>query len=359
MVTPAAANLKKIKYKELTWNISFFLGRERVTHSMPILITTGIILYVDRILRQEIIFDSSALTCTVFVVHVLNICRSRIAHIDEHNTMQHALASMQNNNTLSTVPVLEIAGSMETGMHGMCLGIYSLCSILLLLDFDPTSILDSNGSVFSNPMMMSVSTIVLNCLFVGLTMQIPISEGTFMLPWKIMVRSFLFVMLSIFWTYCIGIHDSSIMMSTRSYPYYYNPVLKKKFVQPFTPCQLRFLVVLFTDGWLLVFTGTSMLIIMSKHLSNLVQVVSSSSYSYSDIEAADACGFHENGEQGNENKDLSAAEDGHTVNAEDTGHTSRHHEDTQKISSTDRMSSDNDVLAMFRLAQKASSGSGR
>ena len=57
---------------------------------------------------------------------------------------------------------------------------------------------------------MSVSTIVLNCLFGGLTMQIPISEGTFMLPWKIMVCSFLFVMLSIFWTYCTGIHDSSI-----------------------------------------------------------------------------------------------------------------------------------------------------
>ncbi len=42
----------------------------------------GLALYMDRVLRREVIFDSSALTCTVFLAHVLNICRSSIAHVD-------------------------------------------------------------------------------------------------------------------------------------------------------------------------------------------------------------------------------------------------------------------------------------
>jgi hypothetical protein len=56
--------------------VIFLISRESVMRSVAALIGTGIALYLDRLIRRESIFDSSALTCTVFVAHVLNLCRS-------------------------------------------------------------------------------------------------------------------------------------------------------------------------------------------------------------------------------------------------------------------------------------------
>lgn len=53
-----------------------------MTRSIPLLIVLGLVLYVDRIVRREVILDSSALVATMFVAHVLNVCRSSIAHVD-------------------------------------------------------------------------------------------------------------------------------------------------------------------------------------------------------------------------------------------------------------------------------------
>jgi hypothetical protein len=62
--------------------IIVLMSREWATHSILTLIFLGMCLYVDSMVWQEVIFDSSALTCTIFVTHVLNICRSKIAHVD-------------------------------------------------------------------------------------------------------------------------------------------------------------------------------------------------------------------------------------------------------------------------------------
>lgn len=373
------------------------MSRERVTHSMPILILIGIILYVERILRQEVIFDSSALTCTVFAIHVLNICRSSIAHIDGEISATATSSNISSSALFESSSVRD--GDLMMGIHGwVCMVMYSASSILLLLDFDLAGFLElHNGknnrllltTTTNNPMMMMrVSTIVLNCLFVGLTMQVPISESVFMLPWKIMMRSFLFVMLSIFWTYCIGIHDSSVMMCTRSYPYFYNTVLKKKFVQPFTPCQLRFLVLLFIDGWLLLITGTIMCIIMSRHLSNLISIVcsnSSTAATTTAISSNDSVVDLEQQQQQiprndesanlllfNDDPDDDGYDDGGCENDDDEVHhcggdsgtktaiataamkgtsSSGHHHHQQR----NHQQQDSDVVAMFRLAQQKAS----
>ncbi len=50
--------------------------------SIPTLIFLGLTLYVDLIVLQEAIIDSSALTCTNFAAHILNLCRSSIAHVN-------------------------------------------------------------------------------------------------------------------------------------------------------------------------------------------------------------------------------------------------------------------------------------
>jgi hypothetical protein len=57
-----------------------------VTRSIPLLIFLGLLLYVDRIVRREVILDSSALVATVFVAHLLNVCRSSIAHVDSFSS---------------------------------------------------------------------------------------------------------------------------------------------------------------------------------------------------------------------------------------------------------------------------------
>ena len=65
-----------------TLGLILLMSRVWVMHSIPTMIFLGLLLYVDRVLRKESIFDASALTCTVFVAHLLNVCRSSIAHVD-------------------------------------------------------------------------------------------------------------------------------------------------------------------------------------------------------------------------------------------------------------------------------------
>ena len=289
--------------------------REWAMHSLPTLILIGIFLYVDRVIRAEMIFDSSALTCTVFVTHILNVCRSKIAHIDDFTTSAVVDASERNlllfgsssrNGTATeTLHMQEV--SWWWWQQQVVLGAYCAVSNLLLLDLDVSAGASSAGSTSchskkdapaagacflqghvshsssSSPSskQLRISTVVLHCLFVGTLLQIPVNKEEFMLPWKVLARSFTFVVLAICWTYSVGIHEMSVHV--RSYPYFYNPVLQGKIVQPFTPCQLRFLVVLFLDGWFLLATAIAMVCIVTRQMSVLMaqvaQAASSSSSS--------------------------------------------------------------------------------
>lgn len=278
--------------------IIILMSREWATHSIPTLILLSIFLYVDRIVRQEIIFDSSALTCTVFVTHVLNICRSKIAHVDP--LISSTLSSSVNSTTAAVEEALLASDALMMRRNNsgtplpiswwwqqqIVLAAYCTVSTLLLLNIDissPSAMffhhscnkrdqqqLQQNQCDSPIPLNngLRVSTIVLHCLFVGTLLQIPVTKEDFMIPWKIVLRSCLFLLLSICWTYAVGIHDSCVQM--RSYPYFYNPVLQGKFVQPFTQCQLRFLVLLFLDSWFLLGTGLLMSCIVARHLSVLV-----------------------------------------------------------------------------------------
>ena len=304
-------------------------------HSLPTLILLGILLYVDRIVRQEVIFDSSALTSTVFVTHVLNVCRSKIAHIDPSSSLLltpaafDALQPLQTSNYTSqfidATAAVASTYSVQSSwwwQQQVFLAIYCAASILLLLNLDvsvyavpPKSscspvipfFLGHAHTATNHQQQLHVSTIVLHCLFVGTLLQIPVGREEFMVPWKIMLRSFVFTSLSICWTYAVGVHEASMHM--RNYPYVFNPVLQGaffflcactlstddaslvsgRFVQPFTPCQLRFLVLLFLDGYFLAATATVMLCIVGKQLSVLVAQLRITSL---DVHASE-CGFEE------------------------------------------------------------------
>ena len=333
--------------------------RDWATHSLPTLILLSIFLYVDRIVRQEVIFDSSALTCTVFVTHILNVCRSKIAHIDPRATsavVESIISSSVAVSNYTTIPSSSAAAAAVPELlllsstssdptlpvqllpphHGeqqrswwwqqqLILAAYCFTSVLLLLNVDisvfaappksscmPVLPLSFLGHQQQHPPTLSslrVSTIVLHCLLVGTLLQVPVEKDGFMLPWKIMARSFLFTVLCICWTYAVGIHEVSFCskfvletlihkvsilpmpsllscllahvsfidqasMQIRSYPYFYNPVLQRQYVQPFTPCQLRFLALLFLDGWFLLATSLTMLVVVGRQLSNLASTLS-------------------------------------------------------------------------------------
>lgn len=232
---------------------------------MPALIIIGIFLYVDRILRQDVIFDSSALTCTVFAIHVLNICRSSIAHIDEVFLQQPLF--LQENASLPIFAASSAAAAARQQQHSrdewhkhIPTAAYCIASILLLLNLDIASIawpsskristscfaafadleepmgdpemqlpcsvgeseagldVPANSSSAAAVTMMRPSTIVLHCILVGTIMQVsPVKDVGFMVPWKIMARSFVFTILCIVWTYAVGIHHACVPIRYSSF----------------------------------------------------------------------------------------------------------------------------------------------
>lgn len=309
------------------------MSREWATHSIPTLILLGIFLYVDRVVRQELIFDSSALTSTVFVTHVLNICRSKIAHIDIDPSSSNAAAAamtllLQHGNQSSVPSSNDNAAVLVDSwwwQQQVVLSAYCIASTLLLLEIDisalsatmllqctpgaseASSLLPTTRqreeqqqhhprqySCLSNHCTkksgLHISTIVLHCLFVGTLLQIPVTKQDFMVPWKIMLRSFLFLVLALGWTYSVGVYNTTswqqqqqrqesmvmiIRRRTRSYPYFLHD--GTLVVQPFTQCQLRFLVLLFLDSWFLVATGAAMTCIVVHNVSILFAHISSPS----------------------------------------------------------------------------------
>lgn len=133
-----------------------------------------------------------------------------------------------------------------------------------------------------NSNVVRISTVVTHCILAGLAMQVRVADAdAFMAPARILTRGFVFYALCVAWTYAVGIRDACI--SIRAYPYYVNPMAQPAmpwnvnnkpascekdddddendavtdrlaavlppYVQPFTPCQLRFAVLLFADRW--------------------------------------------------------------------------------------------------------------
>jgi hypothetical protein len=420
--------------------------------SIPTLILLGLLLYIDRILRRESIFDSSALTCTIFVAHVLNVCRSSIAHVDrplssaalKHispdalplgSSRQHMIMGMlgepsspagaaaaeggsigSNASTLFrnttggatlSVDALWLLRQSERKLSPSTVGkrvggtviplawwqedlvyvLYAVASVLLMLDVDvvswilppsahcnSTHLLRDSGSNNSvawtmaqlrkrlphpgrggtgNGNIVRISTVVTHCILVGLVLQMQVEASVFMTSAKVMVRSLAFMMLSIVWTYAVGIQDAYV--ATRYFPYYVNPYFAQlpssdewdeerssmhagtssgkgltegscrrkqrggsqqqqhqhlshqsqrfhhhqalddsggeammlqqhrtgpmatpdsavysSYIQPFTPCQLRFAVILFSDSWHMPVAAIAMGVIMGDRLQKAV-----------------------------------------------------------------------------------------
>ena len=91
--------------------------------SVPLLMCIALALYMDRVVRQEVIFDSSALTCTVFVAHVINICRSSILHVDDRHSLAYIEGQQQQQvrqmSLLSSVPISSsYSGPTGDVIHG-------------------------------------------------------------------------------------------------------------------------------------------------------------------------------------------------------------------------------------------------
>ena len=343
------------------------IRREWVTRSIPALIFIGLVLYVDRVLRRDVILDSSSLMVTIFVAHLLNICRSSIAHVDilhptaaaaaaapaSPNNVMHAQMALlhetrgmmnhaqsvlspisSNNETaqqhqqqhLYTAALHEPHGSaiflLSWWQEGLVYLTYAALSVLLLAGLDvvsaavsPSSSRKSNRgrhtithqaaalpssfaqlACWHHPTHeqendVRVSTVVAHCIMVGVVLQLGVDKALFMPPAKVMARSFAFTGLSILWTYADSVfHRSASVVAQATTPnrnYQQQQQQQQNihnhqllslcyYVEPFTPCQLRFAVLLFLDGWMLGASALAMVAVMGRKLHAIMGRTSSS-----------------------------------------------------------------------------------
>lgn len=200
-----------------------------------------------------------------------------------------------------------------------------------------TSSTSMGGTGNSN--VVRVSTVVTHCILAGLAVQVRVADAeAFMAPARILARGFVFYALCVAWTYAVGIRDACI--SVRAYPYYVNPMaqpampswrrptslsakqqqqsspssscdgsdeevaveedecrddramacqqhlLPPPYVQPFTPCQLRFAVLLFADRWHFVAAALASGVVVGERVHRAAFSSSSSSCAPSPAAAA-------------------------------------------------------------------------
>lgn len=141
------------------------------------------------------------------------------------------------------------------------------------------------SSTLNPPAPVRISTVVVHCMLVGIVMQIPSTSAAFMAPPRVMARSFAFATLCICWTYAAGVFSSSASFGARismsRNQHHQHPRLPIIYVQPFTPCQLRFFALLFLDGWAMPVAAAAMAIAVGERLHRMASIFSSPSSSSS------------------------------------------------------------------------------
>lgn len=149
-------------------------GREWVTRSIPLLVLVGLALYVDRIVRREVVLDSSALCCTIFMAHVLNVCRSNIAHVDStlpgistpgfrvmesQAGISHSMGFSARNNSI-WVPTQQPFSAQDPPFfsgwqENMVYLSYAVVSMMLLADLDLVSLILPSSMPSSTGIMVA------------------------------------------------------------------------------------------------------------------------------------------------------------------------------------------------------------
>lgn len=194
--------------------------------ALPLLLMLSSLLYLDRVCRQECIFDSNSLLCALYASYVIDSIR--LLHGD--GLLLHVLS---NDSLVGWAALLE------------WVLIVSCCCQTLDLSFMTAH----GGHVRTGFMVVQL------CLF-SLVSQVRLDEEQ-LEAGSVMFRSGSFVVLSIVWTYVVGVPNMVELLNCTSRLSASTFVGSKSgrkgtqtvLVQSFTPCLLRFGAVLILTGW--------------------------------------------------------------------------------------------------------------
>jgi hypothetical protein len=210
----------------------FLLCSTYVSNHILIQLSLIIFLYIDRVVRNEAIFDSNAILCNILTFYIINNFRS------VENTKPHRYLSV------SAVPVI---------CH-ILQGIYCSSAVLLFFGCETyPCIIRKTHSHTAKPYIIIMHGVLLVCI-----VQLPEHGIAFNQHFTI-TRSYAFLLLSIAWSYINGIpYMVKLLQGTPRSPYAVNDGEKdgrynttvSTVVQSFVHCQLMFTAILFvTDAY--------------------------------------------------------------------------------------------------------------
>lgn len=141
----------------------------------PILMGSASVLMIDRIVRAESIFDSNALLCAILASYVIDSIR--IQH--EQSLLFH--------------------GPYGSRYQAVASFVCALVSIALVLDAPWIQ------AQASSPLSQKSWTLVLQIFTLFIVSQTPLQDEHRAEHDHVMMRSFMFLFLSVMWTYTVGI----------------------------------------------------------------------------------------------------------------------------------------------------------
>ena len=191
-----------------------------VMPSGPVLLVVATVLFLDRSIRLENIFDSNAVLCTLHASYMIQSIRQ------------------------CSKPMFVAPPILFSAAQSLLIAI----ATVLTLDLQILPLYDGK---------FKRTAIILETVLLSFIIQAP-CEYSATTGKSLTIQSFVFVMLSLTWTYAVGIHDMVKLLGCSSrvptggvLP----PKSHGKFgthmliVQSFTPCLIRFCPLLFMDGW--------------------------------------------------------------------------------------------------------------
>jgi hypothetical protein len=160
------------------------MTRTNISEDMSSLLIMSIILYVDRTIRNESIFDSNALTMSVLLGHIFNLLRIREVPIDSQFVNVH-------DDKTTTLTKLGVTVQL----------LYCLISWVSVSDWNIANLCPT-----LTPVLHSY-TVCIHALFLSTMIFMHMSkESTTQL--LTIVRSISFTLLSILWTYIVGVNNT-------------------------------------------------------------------------------------------------------------------------------------------------------
>jgi hypothetical protein len=158
------------------------MTRSNVSEDMPILMVMSILIYIDRTIRNESIFDSNAITMSILLSHMFNLLRVREVPVE----------------TLFVV-VYPDNGISLTKIGAGIQFVYCAISAILVSDYRISSQENNNHNV--------TYALLTHAVFMGTMVFIHISPSS-MSQVNTICRSLGFTCLSILWSYVVGVKNT-------------------------------------------------------------------------------------------------------------------------------------------------------